>query len=227
VREVESPTQRVQRERGEFFDRSGLTLSQRAAAYQEFAVRGAAARQQETEAAGKAAGKAVLSGQAEFEAGLRKLQENDAALAGIRANRVRATETPTQRVQRERTEFVQRRDLSPAQRVEAGEEFALREAAARAEETRKAGIAAGKAVLPGAAPFEEAFKKVRARDAEVLEIEDRARKASLSRPDYYRHEMESLLSRAGNHGKQRRSASAPVTRTSSRRRKKTSGTATA
>jgi hypothetical protein len=108
VREVESPTQRVQRERGEFFDRSGLTLSQRAAAYQEFAVRGAAARQQETEAAGKAAGKAVLSGQAEFEAGLRKLQENDAALAGIRANRVRATETPTQRVQRERTDFVQR-----------------------------------------------------------------------------------------------------------------------
>jgi hypothetical protein len=82
VREVESPTQRVQRERGEFFDRSGLTLSQRAAAYQEFAVRGAAARQQETEAAGKAAGKAVLSGQAEFEAGLRKLQENDAAWRG-------------------------------------------------------------------------------------------------------------------------------------------------
>jgi hypothetical protein len=196
VREVESPTQRVQRERGEFFDRSGLSFSQRAAAYQEFAVRGAAARQQEMDLAGKAAGKAVLSGQAEFEAGLRKLQENDAALAGIRANRVRATETPTQRVQRERTDFLQR-GLSPSQRVEAGDEFAIREAAARAEETRKAGIAAGKAVLPGAAPFEEAFKKVRARDAEILEIEDRARKASLSRPDYYRHEMESLLSRAG------------------------------
>jgi hypothetical protein len=196
VRDVESPTQRVQRERGEFFDRSGLTLSQRAAAYQEFAVRGAAARQQETEAAGKAAGKAVLSGQAEFEAGLRKLQENDAALAGIRANRVRATETPTQRVQRERADFLQR-GLSPSQRVAAGDEFAIREAAARAEETRKAGIAAGKAVLPGAAPFEEAFKKVRARDAEILEIEDRARKASLSKPDYYRYEMESLLSRAG------------------------------
>jgi PIN domain nuclease of toxin-antitoxin system len=177
VRAMETPVQRVQRERSEFFSR-GLSPSQKTAADHEFGLREATARQ------------------AELEVATQKMQENDAAIAKIRADRLRATETPTQRVQRERSDFLQR-GLSPSQHAAAEQEFALREAIAREEETRKAGIAAGKAVLPGAAPFEEAFKKVRTRDAEILEIEDRARKASLSKPDYYRYEMESLLSRAG------------------------------
>lgn len=150
-----------------------------------------------TRSAGTRAGQAILQGEAEFEAGLQRMQRNTAAIAKLQQDRAIALESPTQRIDRERAAFLGQFGGSSQQRAAIEQEFALRRGTAAQQEVRAAGIAAGKAVLPGEAEFQAALRRVQERDAAIRELEDRAAKASLPRADYYRRERDMLLGRAG------------------------------
>lgn len=154
-------------------------------------------RASSTRLAGTRAGEAILAGEAEFQEALRRMQTNNDAFRKLQQDRIRTSETPTQRVARERTDFLGRYGGSPAQRASIEKEFDLHAQTAKNLETRAAGIAAGKATLPGEAAFQEALHRVQARDSEIRDLEDRAKKATLPRADYLEQEKRALLGRAG------------------------------
>lgn len=67
----------------------------------------------------------------------------------------------------------------------------------RESATKRSGIAAGQATLPGEAGFQSALKAVQSRDSELRALEDRARRATLSRPAFLRDELNQALSQRG------------------------------